>query len=128
MRDINTKVGVFLTTYTKKEMDEQISIFNENKDIVSLDAFMGDLRSFNEKSEYCITEPEAEVLVGLEIKKNNKNPNNLYSNYNGNPFGLSINEARLYFKSPIQSLKSAFLATTPEFNFNKDFFLINVVK
>lgn len=128
MKELNTKNGVFLTTYTQKEIDDKTNEFNVFGDAAGCDFFKSKLRSLNDLSKYKISEKEASKLVGLEVKKNKKNLENLYTNYIGNPFGLSINEVKLYFKEATKSLESAFKSATPEFDLKKDFFHIFIVE
>lgn len=128
MKEINTKEGVFLTTYSQIEIDQEIEQYMESGDLRGCNAFMDSIRSFNPESTYYITEKEAIIFTGIEIKKNKKNPCNMYTNYKGNPFGLPINEIRLHFKDPILSLKSAFEFAVPLFNFNEDFFHVRLSK
>lgn len=122
MKELNTKPGIFLVTYTQQEVDEKIEEFMKKNDSDGCVLFMDDLRSFNPKSNCYITEREAKKYTGLEKKKGKSVPENLYTNYKGSPFGLPLNEASLYFSDPILSLKSAFEAADPKFNFDKDFF------
>jgi len=128
MKELNIKIGVFLTTYNQVEIDYEIEQYMERNDSSGCIVFMDALRSFNPESTYYITEKEAIKLTGLEQKKSKKNPDNMYTNYKGNPFGLQINETKLYFTDPILSLKSAFEIGAPDFDFKKDFFHIRLVK
>jgi hypothetical protein len=128
MRELNTKIGVFLTTYSQLEIDLEIEQYMERNDSSGCILFMDSLRSFNPESTYYVTEKEAKRFTGLEKGKSKKNPHNMYTNYKGNPFGIPINETKLYFIDPILSLKSAFEAAIPEFNFDKDFFHVRIVK
>jgi hypothetical protein len=128
MKELNTKVGVFLTTYTQREIDSEIEEYMIDNDSDACKLFMSNLRSFNPESPQYITEKEAKKLTGLEKKKGRKNKHNLYTNYKGTPFGITINEATLYYKDPINSLKSAFKAAAPEFDFDNDFFHIKIIK
>jgi hypothetical protein len=121
MKELNTKTGVFLTTYTQEEIDETI-------DLDEYAVFMNDVKSFNPKSKYSINKRQAIKLIGLEVRKSKKNPQNLYANYKGNPLGLSLTGANLYYIDPILSLKSAFDIYAPDFDFDKDFFHIIIVK
>jgi hypothetical protein len=121
MKELNTKIGVFLTTYTQQEIDENI-------DLENYAVFMDDIKSFNPKSRYSINKKQAIKLIGIEVKKSKSNPHNLYTNYKGNPFGLPVEEAKLYYTDPLSSLKSAFEITAPNFDFDKDFFHIRIVK
>ena len=127
MRQINTKTGVFLTTYTKQEIDNKIEVSLEKNDSDSFIMFMDEIRSFNPESSHYITEEESIELVGLERKKGKNAVQDLYTNYKGNPLGLGVAEAQLFFTDPIKSLKSAFESATPKFNFKKDFFHIRLV-
>ena len=128
MKELKTKKGVFLTTYTLAEMDEEISCYMDSNDSDGCKLFLSKLRSFNPESDKYITTEEAIEITGIEIKANKKNPDALYTNYNGAPFGLSISgNVKLLFKDPILSLKSAFKATTPEFDFVKDLFHIIIL-
>lgn len=129
MIELNTKPGVFLTTYTQQEIDAEIEESIEIKDSDGCKLFMDNLRSFNPNSNLYLSEKEAIELTGLEIKKNKKNSKNLYTNYKGAPVKYPLeNGITLYFSDPIISLKSAFEAFAPEFDFNKDFFHINLVR
>lgn len=128
MKELNTKIGVFLTTYTQAEVDEEISHYMEINDSDGCKIFLAELRSFNPKLHNYLTIKEAKQWTGLEKKANKKHPKALYTNYKGNPFGLSINEATLFFEDPILSLKSAFEIGAPGFNFDEDFFHIRIVK
>lgn len=127
MKEINTKNGVFLTTYSQIELDQEIEQYMEKNDLSGCSIFMDSLRSFNPDSNCYITEKDACKFTGIEVKKNKKNPINLYTNYKGNPFGLPINETKLYFTDPILSLKSAFEIATPHFDFDKDFFHVRII-
>lgn len=128
MKELHTKVGVFLTTYTQKEIDAKIKEYMDAGDSDTCKFFMSNIRSFNSKAYNCITEKEAKELTGIEKKKGKKYKQNMYTNYNGTPFGLTINEATLYYTDPINSLKSAFNAAAPEFDFDNDFFHMNIIK
>ena len=121
MKELNTKTGVFLTTYTQEEIDENI-------DLDEYAAFMDDIKSFNPKSKYSINKRAAVKLTAIEIRKSKKSPQNLYTNYKGNPLGLTVTGVKLYYTDPISSLKSAFEIAAPEFDFDKDFFHIRIVK
>jgi hypothetical protein len=121
MKEFNTKTGVFLTTYTQKEIDEKIYLDEYTM-------FMDDIKSFNPKSKYSINKRAAIKLIGLEVRKSKNNPQNLYTNYKGNPLGLYLTGAVLYYIDPILSLKSAFDIYAPDFDFDKDFFHIIIVK
>jgi len=121
MKELNTKIGVFLTTYTQQEIDENI-------DLDEYAVFMDDIKSFNPESKYSIKKRQAIKLVGIEIRKGKNNPQNLYTNYKGNPFGLPVEGAKLYYTDPISSLKSAFEIAAPDFDFDKDFFHVRIVK
>jgi len=127
MRQINTKIGVFLTVYTKKDIDNKIEVSLEENDSDSCIMFMDEIRSFNPESPHYITEEEAIELVGLEIKSGKNIPNDLYTNYKGNPLGLGVTGAQLFFTDPILSLKSAFETAAPRFDFQKDFFHIRLI-
>lgn len=127
MKELNTRDGVFLTTYSQIEVDQEIEQYMEKNDLKGCNTFMDSLRSFNPESTYYITEKEACRFTGLEVKKNKKNPCNMYTNYKGNPFGLPINETKLYFSDPILSLKSAFEFAASGFDFDNDFFHIRIV-
>jgi len=126
MIELNTKKGIILKTYTQEEIDFEIIKYMNNNNSIGCSLFIYSLKSFDSESNCCITESEAIELVGVEVKKNKNNPTNLYTNYNGNPFGLYINGVRLYFSDPILSLKSAFKAAAPSFDFKKDFFNVNL--
>ncbi|MEK6828825.1 MAG: hypothetical protein AABY15_01775 [Nanoarchaeota archaeon] len=128
MKELNTKPGVFLTTYTQGEIDAEIEEGILDKESDGCKIFLDKLRSFNPVSALYISEREAIELTGLEMKKSKKNPQNLYTNYKGVPFNLPIDGVTLYFTDPILSLRSAFEAAAPEFDFSKDFFHINVIK
>lgn len=128
MKEINTKIGVFLTTYTQRELDKAVTEYDENKDIGGCALFMEDIRSFNPESPYYLSIKEAKELTGIEVKKNRKNPEDLYTNYNGSPLGLPVSGVQLLYKDPVDSLKSAFKKATPKFDFDKDFFHINIIK
>ena len=128
MKELNTKTGVFLTTYSQAEIDYKAEQFMDNNDSDGCVLFMEELRSFNPESLHYITEKEAKRFTGIEKKKNKKNPHNMYTNYKGVPFGIPINDSKLYYADPILSLKSAFEAAAPEFDFKKDFFHIRLVK
>jgi hypothetical protein len=123
MRELNTKKGVLLITYTQYEVDRKVEEFLETNDSDGCRQFLDGLRSFNPESSSCITTEEAEKYTGLEKKKNKSNPYNLYTNYKGTPFGIHINEIQLLFKDPVLSLKSAFERGAPEFDYELDFFL-----
>jgi len=128
MRELNTKIGVFLTTYTQLEIDEEISSYMDSNDSDGCKIFMKELKSFNPKSSYYITKEEAIEITGLEREVNKKHSKALYTNYKGNPFGFSISDVNLYFEDPVLSLKSAFESAAPEFDFEKDLFHIKIVK
>jgi hypothetical protein len=124
MKEIHTKKGVFLTSYTPKELDDKINEFNIWQNQKGCEDFLSQVRSFNDKTDCCIERSEASELVGIEVAKNNKNLVELYTNYKGNPLGLSINEARLYYNDPVKSLMSAFDVAVLGFDFQRDFFHI----
>lgn len=128
MKELNTKIGVFLTTYTQDEIDDRIKQLMDDDNSVDCNLFMDNLRSFNPKSSYYITEKESKKLVGIEKRKSKINPQDMYTNYKGAPFGIVINEAKLYFSDPLLSLRSAFDSPLIKFNFEKDFFHIRIVK
>jgi len=127
MKEINTKTGVFLTIYTKQDIDNKIEESLEKNESDECIMFMDEIRSFNPDSPHYITEEEAKELVGLEKKKGRKTPKDLYTNYKGNPLGLGLTEAQLFFTDPIKSLMSAFETAAPRFNYEKDFFHIRLV-
>ena len=89
---------------------------------------MDEIRSFNIESEHCITEKEAIELTGWEISHIKGNTKPLYTNYKGTPFGQPINGAKLYYTNALSSLKSAFEIAAPDFDFEKDFFHIRIIK
>lgn len=128
MKELNTKIGVFLTTYTQDEIDERIKQLMDDDNSIDCNLFMDNLRSFNPKSSYYITEKESKKLVGIEKRKSKTNPQDMYTNYKGAPFGIVINEAKLYFSDPLLSLRSVFECPGIVFNFEKDFFHIRIVK
>lgn len=127
MKEIITKTGVILTTYNQKEIDYKIDAFLEKNDSDGCAIFLDNIKSFNPKSEHYITIEEVKKLVGLERKKNYRNPKNLYTNYKGMPLGLGIMGVSLYFEDPMLSLKSAFERAIPKFDFEKDFFHICIL-
>ena len=127
MKEICTKIGVFLTPYTKQEIDDKIEVSLEEGDSDGFIMFMDKIRSFNPDSLHYISEKEAIELVGLEKKKGKNTKENLYTNYKGNPLGLGITGAKLFFADPIKSLKSSFEVAAPKFDFEKDFFHIRIV-
>jgi len=128
MKELNTKVGVFLTTYTQEEIDKKIEEFMAKNESDGCVIFLDEIRSFNSRSEYYITEEEAIELTGLERKATDV-LGELYTNYKGNPLGLpKISDVELFYTNPIDSLKSAFYIGAPNFNFNKDFFHPNIVE
>lgn len=128
MEELNTKTGVFLTTYTQKELDKKVWSFIEHDDKDGCAIFMDAIKSFNSESEFYISEEEAIEFTGLEVKSGKTSSQNLYTNYKGNPLGLPINETQLFFTNPIISLKSAFEIATPKFDFDKDFFHVKIIK
>lgn len=128
MKELNTKPGVFLTAYSKEEIDMVIEEYLERNDSDGGVMFMDEIRSFNPNSPHYLKEKEAKKWVGLEVKKGKKNPHNLYTNYKGAPLGLSISNVTFYFTDPISSLKSAFEVAVPDFDFDKDFFHFRIVK
>lgn len=89
--------------------------------------FMDEIRSFNPESPHYIKEKEIIDIIGLERKKGNNTENDLYTNYKGNPFGIGITGAKLFFTDPFKSLKSAFAIAAPKFDYEKDFFHILLV-
>ena len=127
MKELNTKIGVFLVTYTQIEIDDETNKYVDNKDTIGYDLFMQELRSFNPESPCYITVDEAIELTGIEVKGKDGSPD-LYSNYKGNPFNLPVQGANLYYTDPINSLKSAFIIAAEDFDFDKDFFLPKIVK
>lgn len=127
MKELNTKIGVFLTTYTKQEIDNRIEISLEENNSDDFILFMDKIRSFNPDSPHYITEKEAIELIGLEKKKGKNTPNDLYTNYKGSPLGIGVTGVQLFFTDPIKSLKSAFEMAAPKFDFKKDFFHIRLV-
>lgn len=128
MKELNTKVGVFLTTYTQEEIDKKIEEFMALNESDGCIIFLDEVKSFNSESEYYITHEEAIELTGLE-KKATDIIGELYTNYKGNPLGLpDINGVEFFYTDPIDSLKSAFYIAAPEFNFDKDFFHPKIVK
>jgi hypothetical protein len=128
MKELNTKVGVFLTTYTQIEIDEKIEISLDEKDSDGCVLFMDEIRSFNTGSTHCLTEEEAIELTGWEISHVKGEDRAMYTNYKGTPLGLPLNGASLYYTDPIASLKSAFEIAAPDFDFEKDFFHVNIIK
>jgi hypothetical protein len=128
MKELNTKIGVFLTTYTQLEIEDEINSYMDSNDSDSCKIFMTELKSFNPDSPYYITEEEAIEYTGLEMKASKLQPYELYTNYKGNPLGLSIGNVSLYYKDPIMSLKSAFEAAAPDFDFENDSFHVKIVK
>jgi len=128
MKELNTKIGVFLTTYTQKELDKKIWSYIEYDDKDGCAVFMDAIKSFNSESEFYISEEEAIEFTGLEIKSGETHSQDLYTNYKGNPLGLPVNEAQLFFTNPVTSLKSAFEIAAPTFDFNKDFFHVKIAK
>jgi hypothetical protein len=128
MRELNTKPGVFLTTYTQDEIDFILEGYVDSLESDGAKLFLNDLRSFSEESDYLIDEKEAIELVGLEKKKSKTIKSDLYTNYKGNPLGMSVSEATLYFTSALMSLRSAFEVAAPSFDFEKDSFHINIIK
>ena len=128
MKELNTKIGVFLTTYIQEEIDEEVNHCMDINDSDGCKLFLSEIRSFNPESPNFITKKEAKQLTGLEMKANKKHPQALYTNYKGNPLGFSISDVNLYFTDPVLSLKSAFEIGAPGFDFEKDFFHIRIVK
>jgi hypothetical protein len=128
MKELNTKIGVFLITYTQVEIDDEINKYVNNKDMSGCDLFSQEIRSFNIESSCCISRDEAIELTGLEIKAKNNSSQDLYTNYKGNPFDIPVQEASLHYTDPISSLKSAFVVAAPNFDFDKDFFLPRIMK
>jgi len=128
MKKLNTKTGVFLTTYTQIEIDENIESLLEVEGSEGCVLFMDELRSFNPDSENCVTEKEAIELTGWEISQVQGETKAMYTNYKGTPLGIPINGASLYYTNPIASLKSAFEIAATEFDFEQDFFHIKIVK
>lgn len=128
MKKINTRKGVFLITYTQKEIDNIIKELLDKKDSDGCINFMSNIRSFNYKSEHYLKEIEAIELTGLEFAKSKGDAEILYTNYNGTPLGIPIEGAKLYYTNPVSSLKSAFDFVASEFDFEKDFFHININK
>lgn len=124
MRELNTKEGIFLITYSQKKVDEEINDLMDNNDSDGCKLFISNLRSFNPSSPYYITEEDSIELTEVEVKSN---LNILYKNYKGNPLGFYISDAKLLFKNPILSLKSAFQASVPIFDFESDVFLIKKI-
>ena len=74
MKELNTKTGVFLTTYTQLEIDEEINCYMDSNDSDGCKIFMTELRSFNPESPYYITEEEAIEYTGLEMKASKLQP------------------------------------------------------
>ena len=128
MKELNTKIGIFLTTYTQKELDKKVWKFIEHNDKDGCAIFMDAVKSFNPDSEFYMSEEEAIEFTGLEIKSGKTHSQDLYTNYKGNPLGLPINGAQLYFTNPVTSLKSAFEIAIPSFDFEEDFFHVKIVK
>lgn len=128
MKELNTKIGVFLTTYTQLEIDEEINSYMDSNDSDGCKIFMTELKSFNPDSPYYITEEEAIEYTGLEMKASKLQPKALYTNYKGNPIGSSFSNVQLFFDDPILSLKSAFEAAAPDFDFDNDSFHVRIVK
>lgn len=128
MKELNTKVGVFLTTYTQKEIDDKIDESLEKNDSDGCTIFMDEIRSFNTGSTHCITKEEAIDLTGWEINHVQGETRAMYTNYKGTPLGLPLAGASLYYTNPVSSLKSAFEKAAPEFDFEKDFFHVNIIK
>lgn len=123
MENLHTKIGVILTTYTQDELNS-VQLSGESAVI-----FISELRSFNPESECCITKVEAIELTGLEMKAGKLNKTDLYTNYKGNPFGLPVGGGVcLCFTDPVRSLRSAFEIGADNFNFDKDFFHIKIIK
>lgn len=127
MKELNTKVGVFLVTYTQIEIDEAVNKFLDKKDTIGYDLFMQDIKSFNPESPYYITKEEAIEFTGIEVKGKDGGPD-LYTNYKGNPFDLPVQGANLYYTDPIKSLMSAFIIADEYFDFINDFFLPKIVE
>lgn len=129
MKELNTKIGVFLTTYTQYEVDAELDVYTDAKESDAATIFLNGLKSFNPESEFYITKEEAIELTGLEMKASKTNPQDLYSNYKGNPLGLpKMNGVELCYTDPIASLRSAFEIAAPEFDFEKDLFHPRIVK
>lgn len=127
MKELNTKAGVFLVTYTQVEIDDAVNKYIDNKNTSDCDLFLQEIRSFNSDSPHYITKEEAIELTGLEVNGSGDNPD-LYTNYKGNPFDLPVQGVSLYYTDPINSLKSAFVIAAPNFNFENDFFLPKIIK
>lgn len=127
MKEITTKTGVYLTTYTQKEIDDKIEESIDKVGSGSSVSFMDEIKSFNKNSEYFLNKKDAIELVGIEIKKGKEQKHDLYTNYKGTPFGLPVAGAQLYYKDPVLSLKSAFSIAATDFDFDNDFFHVRIV-
>lgn len=125
MKTLSTKKKIVLTTYTQKELEDKIDTFVYKYDFSGLMLFLNDVKSFNPESLDYIEEDDAVKLITITRKKTKKNPQELYKNYYGTPFGLSIFEVELHYSDAVSSLKSAFKNKELNFNFKKDYFHIS---
>lgn len=122
MRELSTKKDVIITTYTKEEIDRKMDEFIMSSDTEGCVIFLDDVKSFNKLSEYFLSDEEARLLAGEE-------DGGLYTNYKGCPLGLSnLSNVKLFYRDPMSSLKSAFEAVAPEFDYDNHFFHIKIDK
>lgn len=122
MIELNIKKGVVLTTYTQEEVSVVMDSYVNAGDGEGCVLFLDDVKSFNKDSSYYITSEEISNIVSVE-------PGGFYTNYKGCPLGL--NDPRgfeLFYRDPLSSLKSAFKAMAPDFDYEKDFFHIKIDK
>lgn len=125
MKTLSTKKKIVLTTYTQKELEDKIDTYVYKYDFSGLMLFLNDVKSFNPESLDYIEEDDAVKLITITRKKTKKNPQELYKNYYGTPFGLNIFEVELHYSDAVSSLKSAFKNKELNFNFKKDYFHIS---